>query len=63
MITQEELVRLANKWPIDWKPKYRRPICANCGVTMAVMWHCWLNEGGYKKEIHLCKKCGNQYNL
>jgi RNase P subunit RPR2 len=63
MITQQELVRLANKWPIKWKPEYRRPICIGCGRNVAVMWHIWLDEGGYKKEVHLCKKCGKGYDL
>ena len=62
-VTQKELVRLANKWKIDWKPKYRKATCANCGIEMTKMWHIWLDEGGYKKEIHLCKKCGEKYGL
>jgi hypothetical protein len=30
---------------------------------MTEMWHIWLKDGGFKKEIHLCKKCGYKYNL
>jgi len=63
MITQKQLVALADKWEIDFTPQYRMATCADCGAKVYRMWHCWFVAGGYKKEIHLCRKCGKKYNL
>ena len=65
MITQKQLDELVRKWgEPNLIPQYRRPTCANCGKTMYFgMWHCFIKEYGYKREVHLCKRCGKKYNL
>lgn len=30
---------------------------------MTRMWHLWLHEGGFKKELHMCGPCGRQRGL
>lgn len=63
MISQKDCVRLLNKWPINYTPEYRRYTCADCGKTMVKAWHIHCLEGGYKREFHLCRKCGKKYDL
>ena len=63
MITQNELLALVERWPIDYTPQYRRFVCAKCGCEMDMAWHVHLVEGGFKREIHLCKSCGEDYGL
>ena len=66
MISQETLLELANKHEpaaSQSLPSYRAATCVVCGKTMHKMWHCWLNIGGFKKEIHLCRKCGIKYHI
>lgn len=63
-IPKEELLRLANQWEPEASaapPGYRKATCAGCGAEMVEMWHCWLHEGGFKKEIHLCWTCGEPW--
>lgn len=62
-LTQEECVKLLNKWPIDYTSQYRRFTCANCGRDIAKAWHIHCLDGGYKREFHLCRKCGLKYEL
>ena len=66
MITQKQLEVLANKWEPEAsqsEPGYRKATCVDCGRVMVEMWHCWLNQGGFKKEVHLCNQCGASYGL
>lgn len=64
MISQKELKRFVEKWDINYKPTYRVPRCASCGKKMYFkMWHVFLKEFGYKREVHLCKECGKKYGL
>ena len=66
MITQEELVRLANLHEPEASaspPSFRKATCVVCKDPMVEMWHLWLHEGGFKKEIHMCIRCGLDYNL
>lgn len=28
---------------------------------MVRMWHLWLHEDGFRKEVHMCRKCGRRY--
>lgn len=63
-ILQDELLELARKWEKDitFLPSLRRPTCAKCGYEMdGQMWHCWLKDGEYFKEIHICRECGDKY--
>jgi RNase P subunit RPR2 len=63
MIAQTVLAQLANKWEIKWTPEYRRAICISCGRNVHKMWHIWLEEGGFKKEVHICKQCEKKLNI
>ena len=41
---------------------FRRATCVACGrQLLGRMWHCWLHEGLFKKEIHLCDPCYNTH--
>ena len=60
-IPQAELLRLANQWEPEAsksEPTFRQACCVQCGRPMLEMWHVWLHEGGFKKEVHLCWECG-----
>lgn len=63
-ITQAQLLELANRHEPEASqspPTFRAATCVQCGQEMMLMWHCWLREGGFKKEIHLCADCGSDY--
>ena len=63
-LTQKELQKLVNKWPVYYEPKFRRPCCADCGkVLWFRMWHVFLREFGNRREIHLCGRCGRKWGL
>lgn len=60
-VPQAELLRMANAWEPEAStsaPAYRKASCVQCGELMVEMWHCWLDDGGFKKECHLCWACG-----
>lgn len=64
LIPQAELLRLAAKHEPEASsspPRYRRATCVDCGRPMIRMWHLWLLDGGFKKEVHLCKRCGKKW--
>lgn len=64
LIPQQVLLELANRhepFASSSPPGYRKATCVDCGKTMTRMWHCWLRDGGFKKEIHLCRRCGAQW--
>lgn len=66
MITQEQLVDLANHWEPEASqspPGFRKATCVVCAAPMVEMWHLWLGDGGFKKEIHMCARCGMDYGL
>lgn len=60
-VSQEDCVRLLNKWPITCTPEYRAYICADCGKNIRKAWHIHCLDGGYKREFHLCKECGKEH--
>ena len=65
-LSQSELARLANLHEPEASaspPSYRPATCVVCTIPLASMWHLWLHEGGFKKEIHMCWKCGWEYGL
>lgn len=39
---------------------YRRATCVVCSDPMVEMWHLWLDDGGLKKEIHMCARCATE---
>lgn len=63
MITQEQLAALQAKWDIDMYPTFREPLCNDCGRVCRKVWHLWLEHDGWKKEGHVCEKCGKKYGL
>ena len=63
---QQDLVDLANLHEPEASsspPEYRPATCVVCSRPMTSMWHLWLHEGGFKKEIHMCLVCGEKYGL
>lgn len=65
-LSQSELARLANLHEPEASaslPTYRPATCVVCTRPMTSMWHLWLHEGGFKKEIHMCLRCGEGYGL
>ena len=62
-LTQQKCVELLDKWKIDWKPQYRAFTCAGCGQEIEKAWHIHCLDGGYKREFHLCDKCGENYDM
>lgn len=42
-------------------PSYRMATCVQCGRRMVCMWHLWVSNGGFKKEVHMCRRCGKRY--
>jgi hypothetical protein len=63
MITEDQILELLGAQPIHYEPSYRVPICTGCRKPGYKFWHIWLDKGGFKKEIHLCKKCGLDYGM
>lgn len=60
-VPQSVLVELAERWEPEASaspPGFRRATCVICGRPMESMWHLWIHEGGFKKELHACKECG-----
>lgn len=63
-VPQEELYRLADKHEPQASaspPTFRMATCVKCGRRMIFMWHLWLRDGMFKKEVHLCRRCGKNY--
>jgi len=63
MITNKQILDILATQNIDFTPKYRRSLCTSCLKQGNKFWHIWLDEGGYKKEIHICRKCGLEYGM
>ena len=63
MISTKEAVKIIDKWSIDWEPQYRGFICGGCGKTVRKAWHIHVKKFPYKRELHLCRKCGKKYDL
>ena len=63
MITQKQCAEILNKWPIDYTPRYRTFICGGCGKTIRKAWHIHCVIDGFKREFHLCRRCGLKYKL
>ncbi len=61
MISQRTLLAEANKWEPEASQSpqsYRMAHCAFCGRRLWLrMYHCWINIGGFKKELHFHKRC------
>lgn len=66
MLTREQVSALANSWEPEASQstvKFRKATCVMCARPMSKMWHIWLDDGEFKKEIHMCKKCGKARGL
>lgn len=63
-ISQAELLHLAERHEPEASaspPTFRMATCVGCGHRMIWMWHLWLHVGGFKKEVHLCRRCAHAY--
>lgn len=59
-IPQPTLLEMVNRWEpqaSSSEPAYRAATCVQCAEPMTEMWHVWLGDGGFKKEVHLCWDC------
>lgn len=60
-LSQEILLEQANKWEPEASrapQSFRLAHCAYCGRALIFrMYHCWINKGGFKKELHFHKRC------
>ena len=59
-IPPETVLELANYWEPEASsspPGYRQATCVKCAQPMVEMWHIWLRDGGFRKEIHMCWDC------
>jgi RNase P subunit RPR2 len=63
MITEDQILEILATQKIYFIPKYRRSLCSACLKEGNKFWHIWLNKGGYKKEVHICRKCGEKYGM
>jgi hypothetical protein len=66
VIGQQELLRLAMQWEPEASNSpisYRKATCVKCAAPMVEMYHCWLADGYFRKEIHLCARCGVDYEM
>ncbi len=43
------------------EPTFRMATCVVCGRSMVKMWHLWTDTHGFKKEVHMCRKCGKDW--
>lgn len=59
---QEKILGIVRKWKISPKPEYRGFRCARCQKHMRKAWHVWLNKGGFRLEVHFCRKCFRELN-
>ncbi len=60
-LTQDEIACLAEMHEPEASASplaYRMATCVVCGRRMIRMWHAWTSSGGFKKEVHLCRRCG-----
>ena len=58
----KELLEIVKTWhPKDY-PVYRNFKCGRCKRSIRKAWHVWLQDGGYRIEVHLCMKCYNKFN-
>jgi hypothetical protein len=66
MLTRQQVSDLANSWEPNASRspvKFRKATCVECESEMEEMWHIWLNDGTFKKEIHMCRECGLKRGL
>ena len=54
---EKEILRIVRLWRIKRTPEYRGFRCAKCQRVMRKAWHVWLRDGGFKVEVHFCKRC------
>ncbi len=59
----KEILKIVKKWKINKTPEFRGFRCANCQKRMHKAWHVWLSDGGYKTEVHFCRRCGRKIGL
>ena len=61
-VRQHVLQALADKFEPEFEQQYRHARCAGCERRLWwKMYHCWLESGVWRKEIHLCRRCWRRY--
>jgi RNase P subunit RPR2 len=56
-MNREKILQIVKKWKISKEPEYRSFRCAKCQKNIRKAWHVWLEDKGFKLEVHFCKKC------
>lgn len=65
-IRRLKLVALAESWEPEASrtpPSVRFSRCAGCGKRVYRPAHLWLEHGGFKKELHLHRRCARRRGL
>ena len=55
------LLSFADRYAPNFTQAFRMATCASCERRMIRMHHCWLTDGRWFKELHLCRRCWNRY--
>jgi hypothetical protein len=53
---QETLLKIVEMWRPSERPEYRGFRCAHCQEYKNEGWYHWVNTGGYKLPVHMCKE-------
>ena len=53
---QKTLLKIVETWRPSEQPEYRGFRCANCQEYKNEAWYHWVNSGGYKLPVHMCKE-------
>ena len=56
-LDREKILNIVKQWEIKDEPEYREFRCAKCNKVLNKAWHVWLNQGGFKLEVHFCDDC------
>jgi hypothetical protein len=60
-VSQAQLLAFADRYEPSFTQTLRMATCASCERRMILMHHCWLTDGRWYKEIHLCRRCWGRY--
>ena len=58
---QELLLKIVQTWSPSRPPEYRGFRCANCQRYINKAFYHWLDFGGYKLPVHLCRDCEDEF--
>lgn len=54
---KDKVLEIVKDWDTSEEPEYREFRCAKCNKKLKKAWHVWVDEGGYRLEVHFCKDC------